>query len=83
MIWSIIIGLVVGIIAKAVMPGKDPGGVIVTSLLGIAGAALASWVGGSLGFYQLGEPVGFIAAVAGAMVILLFYRVLAANHAAA
>ncbi len=83
MIWSVICGLVVGVIAKAVMPGKDPGGYLVTIILGIAGASLVSWVGGSLGFYTLGEPMGLIAAVIGAMVILLIYRVILTNAATA
>lgn len=83
MIWSVLIGLLVGVVAKVVMPGKDPGGFILTALLGIAGAMVASWIGGSLGFYRMGDPVGFIASVIGAMVILLFYRLLFPNRATA
>lgn len=74
MIVTIIIGLIVGVVAKFLMPGRDPGGFIITILLGIAGAALAGWIGRSAGWYQFGEPVGFIAAVLGAMLILFGYR---------
>jgi uncharacterized membrane protein YeaQ/YmgE (transglycosylase-associated protein family) len=71
---TLFIGLLVGIVAKFMMPGRDPGGWIVTILLGIGGAMLAGWGGSVLGFYDTGEPVGFIAAVLGAMVILILYR---------
>ncbi len=74
MIWSLFIGLIVGIIAKFLMPGKDPGGSILTILLGIAGAAFAHWMGVLMGAYNEGEPVGLIASVIGAMLILWFYR---------
>jgi uncharacterized membrane protein YeaQ/YmgE (transglycosylase-associated protein family) len=73
---TLLIGLVVGIIAKFLMPGRDPGGIIITMLLGVAGAFLASFVGQKAGWYAQGEPAGFIAAVVGAMVLLLLYRVL-------
>lgn len=73
---TIIIGLVVGIVAKFLMPGRDPGGFIITTLLGIAGAFVASYVGQKAGWYAPGEPAGFIAAVIGAMVLLLLYRLL-------
>jgi uncharacterized membrane protein YeaQ/YmgE (transglycosylase-associated protein family) len=70
------IGLLVGIIAKFLMPGDDPGGFIVTTLLGIAGAFLAGYAGRALGWYADGEPAGFLAAVVGAVVLLLLYRVM-------
>lgn len=73
---TILIGLVVGIIAKFLMPGRDPGGFIVTTLLGIAGAFVASYVGQKAGWYAPGQPAGFLAAVVGAMVLLLLYRVI-------
>jgi uncharacterized membrane protein YeaQ/YmgE (transglycosylase-associated protein family) len=73
---TILIGLVVGIIARFLMPGRDPGGFIVTTLLGIAGAFVASFVGQKAGWYGPGEPAGFIAAVVGAMALLLVYRLL-------
>jgi len=74
MIWTLVIGLLVGIVAKFLMPGRDPGGFIVTILLGIAGAMLAGWAGGAMGMYRTGEPAGFLAAVLGAMAILFLYR---------
>ena len=70
------IGLLVGIIAKFLMPGDDPGGFIVTTLLGIAGAFLAGYAGRAFGWYGANEPAGFLAAVAGAIVLLVLYRVM-------
>jgi len=74
LVWTLIIGLIVGGIAKLLMPGKDPGGCIITILLGIAGALVAGYLGRLVGWYQPGEPVGFIASVIGAMLLLLIYR---------
>ncbi len=79
MIWTIFIGLIIGVVAKFFMPGRDPGGFIITILLGIGGAMLASWAGSSMGAYENGQPAGFLAAVLGAMVILFFYRTLFNN----
>jgi uncharacterized membrane protein YeaQ/YmgE (transglycosylase-associated protein family) len=73
-LWTLIIGLIVGGIAKLLMPGKDPGGCIITILLGVAGAFVAGYLGRLVGWYQPGEPAGFIASVIGAMVLLLIYR---------
>lgn len=73
---TILIGLVVGIIAKFLMPGRDPGGFIITILLGIAGSAIATYLGRAMGFYQIGESAGFIAAVLGAVILLFVYRLL-------
>ena len=70
----ILFGLVVGIVAKFLMPGRDPGGFIVTAVLGIVGAVLGGFIGQSLGFYREGEPVGFLMAVLGSIVLLLLYR---------
>lgn len=70
----IFFGLVVGIVGKLLMPGRDPGGFILTILLGIAGAVLGGFVGQSLGFYREGEPAGFIMAVLGSIILLLIYR---------
>lgn len=70
----IVIGLLAGGIAKLLMPGRDPGGCIVTILLGIAGALLAGYLGKMVGWYKAGEAAGFLAAVVGAFVILLVYR---------
>ena len=73
-LWIIIIGLVIGAIAKLLMPGKDPGGFIVKTLLGIAGAFMGGIVGRAMHWYGEGQPVGFIAAVLGAILLLVFYR---------
>ena len=70
----IVIGGIAGAIAKLIMPGKDPGGCIVTILLGIAGALLAGFLGRAVGWYGQGDGAGFIAAIVGAFIILLIYR---------
>lgn len=75
-ITMIIIGLLVGIIAKFLLPGDDPGGIIVTTLIGIAGSFVAYYIGEAAGWYSKGEPVGFIGSVIGAIVLLLVYRLL-------
>jgi uncharacterized membrane protein YeaQ/YmgE (transglycosylase-associated protein family) len=75
-LWTLVIGLVVGAIAKLLMPGKDPGGFIITMVLGVVGALLAGFVGRALGWYaDPGQPPGLIASVIGAMILLLLYRV--------
>jgi uncharacterized membrane protein YeaQ/YmgE (transglycosylase-associated protein family) len=79
MIWALIVGLFVGLIAKAVMPGKDPGGFIITALLGVAGAAVAHFIGSSMGVYGPDEPVGIIAAILGAVLLLAGYRMIFAR----
>jgi uncharacterized membrane protein YeaQ/YmgE (transglycosylase-associated protein family) len=76
----IFIGLLAGALAKLVMPGRDPGGCVVTILLGIAGALLAGFVGRLMGFYAQGERAGFIAAVLGAISILAVYRLFAGRR---
>jgi uncharacterized membrane protein YeaQ/YmgE (transglycosylase-associated protein family) len=70
----ILFGLVVGIVGKLLMPGRDPGGFIITIILGIAGALIGGFIGQSLGFYREGEPAGFIMAVIGSIILLLIYR---------
>jgi uncharacterized membrane protein YeaQ/YmgE (transglycosylase-associated protein family) len=75
-LWMLIIGLVVGALAKLVMPGKDPGGIIVTMLLGIAGSFLAGLIGRGVGWYEQGQSAGFIASVVGAIIILAIYRLI-------
>jgi uncharacterized membrane protein YeaQ/YmgE (transglycosylase-associated protein family) len=77
----IIIGGIAGAIAKLLMPGKDPGGCIITVLLGVAGALAAGWVGRQVGWYKTGEGAGFVAAVVGAFVLLLIYRLIAGRRA--
>ena len=73
-IWTIIIGFIVGIVAKFLMPGRDPAGFIITALIGIVGSVVATYLGRALGFYQVGESAGFIAAVLGAIILLFIYR---------
>jgi uncharacterized membrane protein YeaQ/YmgE (transglycosylase-associated protein family) len=73
-IWAIIIGLIVGIVAKLLMPGRDPGGFIVTALLGIVGALVATFLGQAMGIYAAGQSAGFIGAVIGAIIVLFIYR---------
>ena len=73
-IGTIIIGLLVGIVAKLLMPGRDPGGFIITTLLGIAGAFVARYIGQAAGWYAPTEPAGFLASVIGAVLLLLVYR---------
>jgi uncharacterized membrane protein YeaQ/YmgE (transglycosylase-associated protein family) len=73
-LWMAIVGLVVGALAKLFMPGKDPGGFIVTALLGVAGSFLAAFVGKSAGLYRAGQTAGVIASILGAMALLLAYR---------
>jgi uncharacterized membrane protein YeaQ/YmgE (transglycosylase-associated protein family) len=70
----ILFGGVVGIVAKLIMPGKDPGGFIITILLGIVGALLGGFLGRMLGLYREGEPAGFIGATLGAILVLWIYR---------
>ena len=75
-IWTIIIGFFVGLIAKFLMPGKDKGGFILTTILGIIGSVVGTYIGQALGLYQVGEPAGFIASVLGAMIVLFIARML-------
>ncbi len=79
-LWTLVIGLVVGAIAKFLMPGRDPGGCIITILLGIAGAFVAGYLGRVMGWYEPGQPAGFIASVVGAMLLLLVYRIFAGKR---
>jgi uncharacterized membrane protein YeaQ/YmgE (transglycosylase-associated protein family) len=73
-IGMLLIGLLVGIIAKFLLPGDDPGGIFMTMLIGIAGSFLAGYIGRAAGWYNEGEPVGFIASVVGSIILLLLYR---------
>lgn len=77
----IVIGGVAGAIAKLLMPGRDPGGCIITVLLGVVGALVAGWLGRQLGWYEGGEGAGFVAAIVGAFLILLIYRLIAGRRA--
>lgn len=76
MLWMIVVGLVVGALAKLVMPGPDPGGVVITILIGIAGSVIAGFLGRSIGWYSAGEPAGIFASIVGAIVLLFAYRAL-------
>ena len=78
----IIFGLVVGVIAKFLMPGRDPGGFVVTIILGIVGALLGGFLGRAVGWYREGDPVGFVMAVVGAIVVLALYRAVAGRRTA-
>ncbi len=71
---TLIVGLIVGALAKLVMPGKDPGGIIITILLGVAGAFLGGWIGHALGWYEAGEGPGIIVSIIGAIILLAIYR---------
>ena len=73
-VWMALIGLVVGAVAKFIMPGKGPGGCIVTMIIGLIGSTIGWVVGRALGMYKPGEPVGFIMSVVGAMILLFLYR---------
>jgi len=82
LIWSLLVGLVIGAVAKAIMPGKDPGGILVTMLLGVAGSIVASLLGGALGIYHRGDAgPGIIASVVGAIILLALYRAIAGRRA--
>ena len=75
-VYMLIIGLIVGAIAKFLTPGRDPGGCLITMALGVVGAMVAGFLGRQLGWYREGEPAGFIASVVGAIIVLLIYRVI-------
>ena len=81
-LWMCIIGLIAGALAKLIMPGKDPGGILVTMALGIAGALIAGFLGRALGWYQQGEGAGLIMSVVGAVLLLGVYRMMARRSTA-
>jgi len=74
-IWTILIGFVVGLLAKMLTPGRDPAGFFITAAIGIAGSLLATFVGKALGMYSPGEPAGFLGSLAGAIILLVIYQV--------
>lgn len=78
-IWTILIGFVAGLIARAITPGTGPAGFWLTAILGIAGALVATFIGQALGWYPEGHPAGFIASVLGAIVLLVVYHVAMRN----
>lgn len=75
LLWTALIGLVVGAIAKFLMPGDDPGGIWITMLLGIAGSFVGTWIGQAVGHYEAGQSAGFLMSLVGAVVLLVIYRV--------
>jgi len=77
----IVFGLVVGALAKLVMPGRDPGGVILTMLLGVVGAVIGGWVGRAVGMYGPNEPAGFLMSLLGAVLVLAVYRMAVGRRA--
>jgi uncharacterized membrane protein YeaQ/YmgE (transglycosylase-associated protein family) len=79
-IYWVLFGLVAGVIAKLLMPGRDPGGFIITILLGIAGALVGGWIGQALGFYAPGERAGMLMSILGAIIILALYRLIAGRR---
>jgi len=81
-IGTLIIGLVAGLVARFLMPGRDAAGFFITMALGVGGAFLATWLGQSLGWYREGQTAGFIGAVVGALIILILYRLLVRRRAA-
>ena len=81
LLWMLVVGLIVGALAKLVMPGRDPGGIIVTMLLGVAGSFVAGLIGRAVGWYTEGEPAGFIFSVIGAVVLLAVYRAIIGRSA--
>jgi uncharacterized membrane protein YeaQ/YmgE (transglycosylase-associated protein family) len=82
-LWEAIIGLIIGAVAKFIMPGKDPGGIIITMLLGVAGSLLATFIGSHLGWYKEGQSAGFIMSVLGAILLLAIYRMFKGKAATA
>lgn len=72
-LWTLVIGLIIGAVAKFVMPGRQGGGIIITIILGIVGAFVATWLGQAVGWYAAGEGAGFIASVIGALIVLWIY----------
>lgn len=79
-LWMLIVGLVVGALAKLIMPGKDPGGIFITMLLGVAGALIAGFLGRSMGWYHEGESAGIFASIIGSVLLLGIYRMVAGRR---
>ena len=80
-VWTIIIGFLAGAVAKLILPGKDPGGFIITTLIGIVGALIATYLGHLIGWYEVGQGAGFIGAIIGSIVLLLIYRLIKKKQA--
>ena len=81
LLWSLIVGLVIGAIAKVIMPGKDPGGILITMLIGVAGSIVAGLLGSALGIYHRGDAgPGIIASIIGSVILLAGYRAVAGRR---
>ena len=78
-IWTILIGFVVGLLAKILTPGRDPAGFFITAAIGIAGSLLATFGGQALGLYRAGEPAGFVGSLIGAIILLVIYHLIRRN----
>jgi uncharacterized membrane protein YeaQ/YmgE (transglycosylase-associated protein family) len=76
LLWTLIIGLVIGALAKLIMPGKDPGGVIITIVIGVVGSLIAHYIGRAAGWYAENEPAGFVASIVGSIILLAGYRMI-------
>ena len=74
LLWILFVGLIIGAVAKLVMPGKDPGGILITAAIGVAGSLVATFIGKALGLYQPDQAAGFIGAVIGSVLLLAGYR---------
>jgi len=83
LLWEAIIGLIIGALAKFIMPGKDPGGIFITMLIGVAGAILATFLGSHLGLYREGQSAGFLMSLLGAVLLLVIYRLFKGKAATA
>jgi uncharacterized membrane protein YeaQ/YmgE (transglycosylase-associated protein family) len=73
-VWTIVIGFLAGLVAKLIMPGRDPRGFIITTLLGVVGALVATYLGQAIGWYRAGQSAGFVGAVVGALILLVLYH---------
>ena len=82
LLWTALMGLVVGAIAKFIMPGKDPGGIFITMIIGIAGAFLGTWIGRAVGHYEPGQSAGFLMSLVGALILLGIYHLIRRSTAA-
>ena len=81
LLWAAIIGLIVGALAKFIMPGKDPGGIWITMALGIVGSIVATWIGRAIGWYKEGQSAGFLMSIAGAILLLYIFRLIRGRSA--
>ena len=80
LLWTLLIGFLIGLVARFLMPGRDPAGFVITVLIGVAGSFIANSLGMAMGWYRNGETAGFIAGVLGALVLLIAYRLVAARR---